>query len=552
MLWPGVFYYLANKKIRVVFSVLMFGVSVTSIVNYLFFGTDTGTISTTLIFDNEPNYAPSLIIANLILIGTIITFCFFLHKHKKAITIVYSAAILTVIVISVINTIKINDTYFLAMRNLSVYQEESFPKIRLSSEGKNVVVIMLDRGVSGYIPYIFYEYPEIQEQFDGFVYYPNSMSFGQKTITTSSALFGGYEYTPERIDARADETLAEKHDESLKVMPQLFSEQGYCVTLMDLPFAGWSWNHDYSSFEDIDNCFTYHPKDYFSSGTEANVNIENRRTRNIFMYSVLKCSPLILQNIIYDGGDYLSVVADTINKIDLLENYKVLENLSDMTEISNDYSGCLVLLDNEVTHDVTTMADFDPYNQAEFNGEFYITNGDKDLLVWHSYQAATYECLVVALRALGNYFDYMRMLGVYDNTRIIVVSDHATSVGMFDELISNDINAEWYNCILMVKDFDSTGYTTDYTFMTNADVPSIAMTGIVEAPVNPATGNPINSDLKSSNLYVSYSMDPDETLWNPDLNQGNTFTYDDTYKWFMLTGHDIFNLDNWVQVDNPE
>lgn len=116
MLWPGVFYYLANKKIRVIFSVLMFGVSVTSIVNYLFFGTDTGTISTTLIFDNEPNYAPSLIIANLILIGTIITFCFFLHKHKKAITIVYSAAILTVIVISVINTIKINDTYFLAMR----------------------------------------------------------------------------------------------------------------------------------------------------------------------------------------------------------------------------------------------------------------------------------------------------------------------------------------------------------------------------------------------------------------------------------------------------
>jgi hypothetical protein len=87
--------------------------------------------------------------------------------------------------------------------------------------------------------------------------------------------------------------------------------------------------------------------------------------------------------------------------------------------------------------------------------------------------------------------------------------------------------------------------------MTNADVPTIAMEGIVDNPVNPATGNPINSDAKFGNLYVGYAINPDERLWNPDYNQGNTFFYDDDYKWFQLIDDDIFVQENWVETEYP-
>ncbi len=552
MLWPGVFYYLANKKIRVIFSVLMFGVSVTSIVNYLFFGTDTGTISTTLIFDKEPNHQLLIALLNLVLVVVISAICLFLFRFKRVIKVVYIAAIMTILTISVIDGNKVQTTYSSVMSNISSFQKMEGPKIQLTSNGKNVIVIMLDRGISGFVPYVFYEFPEIQEQFGGFVYYPNTISFGQNTLKTSSALFGGYEYTPERIDARADETLAEKHDESLKVMPQLFSEQGYCVTLMDLPFAGWSWNHDYSSFEDIDNCFTYHPKDYFSSGTEANVNIENRRTRNIFMYSIFKCSPLILQNTIYDGGDYLSVATDAYNKFDILENYRVLENLSEMTVLVDNYPGAILLMDNETTHDVTNISNFDPYTPYEFDEGYYISDGNTQLYLWDPLQAASYECTVAALREVGNYMDYLREIGVYDNTRVIIVSDHGNGMYLFEDLLTDDFNAEWYNCMLLVKDFDSTNYITDYTFMTNADVPVIAMEGIIDTPVNPYTKFPIDSNMKYGDLYVGYSLTHDETLWNPDLNQGNTFYNDEDYKWYKLVNQNIFDSDNWIQIDSPE
>ena len=254
--WPGVFYYLANKKVKNVFSILAIGLSVTSAVNYLFFGTDTGTLNTTLVFDRELSYTVGQKVLNLLLVLVILAAFVFLYRYKKLITVAFIAGILTTLTISVIDAKKVQDTYASVMEHIEDYQDEDVPAIVLSSTGENVMVIMLDRAVSGYIPYVFHEFPELEEKFDGFVYYPNCMSFGQNTLKTTSALFGGYEYTPERMDERADESLAEKHDESLKVLPKLFSDQGYAVSLMDLPFPGWSWAGDYSAFEDIDDCYS--------------------------------------------------------------------------------------------------------------------------------------------------------------------------------------------------------------------------------------------------------------------------------------------------------
>ena len=552
VLWPSVFYYLANKKARLLITLLVIGTSVFSLVDYLFFGTDTGTINTTLVFDQIPSYPATQKILNLFVILIIVAASVFLYRFKKTLNIAFIAIILTACTVSAINAKKVQDSYAMVIEHIDDFREEAEPQILLSSTGKNVMVIMLDRAVSGYLPYAFYEFPELEEQFDGFTYYPNCMSFGQNTLRTSSALFGGYEYTPDRMDARADETLAEKHDESLKVLPKLFSDQGYGITLMDLPFAGWSWNEDYSSFEDIDNCFTYHAKDFFSDNTESHVNTENRRNRNLFMYSIFKCSPLCVQGLIYDEGNYLSVERDAFDVYNLLENYRVLENLEEMTCVNNDFPGYLYLTDNQTTHDVSPMSNYDPYDLQMFEEEYYISNGKDNLYIYDGYQAATYECFVAAMRELGNYMDYLKEIGVYDNTRIIIVSDHGTQVALFENMIFPKVDVEWYNCLLLVKDFDSTGFSTDYTFMTNADVPTIATEDIITDPINPYTGNPINSDLKNGDLYVGYCPHEPESLWNPDLNMGNTFTYVDNTVWFKVINENIFDADNWVQTEKPK
>lgn len=523
--------------------------------NYLLFSADTGSLNTSLVFDMTPSYSARQKIINVLTVMAIVVACFLLYRYKTVLRFILFAGIMALLTVSFFSARTIQKSYEDITKRFDEFKEISAPKITLSQDGKNVMVIMLDKAVSGYIPYVFHEFPELEKQYDGFVYYPNCLSFGPYTLQTTSALFGGYEYTPERMDARVDESLADKHDEALRVMPELFGNEGYITSLMELPYAGWSWQGDYSSFKDIDNCHAYYPMDYYNSDTESHVNTEMRRTRNLFMYSVFRCTPLVLQDLVYDNGDYLSVRKDIFNKYNVQQNYKVLENLKNMTTIDNSYPGGLFLFANETTHDITTMKDYNPYTLGRFEENFVISDGKKELTISDSYQAGTYECLVAAIRELGNYLDYLRALGVYDHTRIIIVSDHGTDVRLFDKLRFDRYDMERFNCLLMVKDFDSTGFTTDWTFMTNADVPTIAMENIVENPINPGTGKMINSDLKKEDIYIDYSPDFDgfgEARWNPDYNTGSSFTYDDEAVWFKVVNGDIFDKENWILVDKPE
>ena len=57
-------------------------------------------------------------------------------------------------------------------------------------------------------------------------------------------------------------------------------------------------------------------------------------------------------------------------------------------------------------------------------------------------------------------------------------------------------DTESYNPLLLIKDFNAHGFTTDEQLMSNADVPTISFEGLVENPVNPFTGKPINNDEK--------------------------------------------------------
>ena len=78
---------------------------------------------------------------------------------------------------------------------------------------------------------------------------------------------------------------------------------------------------------------------------------------------------------------------------------------------------------------------------------------------------------VAALKQLGKYFDFLRQNDVYDNTRIIVVSDHGFGRHFtdFNDFPSPEENSR-FNCLFMVKDFNSNeDLKTDETFMTNAD-----------------------------------------------------------------------------------
>ena len=123
---------------------------------------------------------------------------------------------------------------------------------------------------------------------------------------------------------------------------------------------------------------------------------------------------------------------------------------------------------------------------------------------------------------LGEWFDYLRENGVYDNTKIIIASDHGYPLGHSDELIhdaSDELkDVELYYPLLLVKDFGSTEFSVSDEFMTNADVPVLAADGLIENPINPFTGKEITNDEKNAHaqyIILGVGIDKDADTFQP-------------------------------------
>lgn len=440
----------------------------------------------------------------------------------------------------------------------------------LSREGKNVIVLMLDRGMGEYIPYIMNEKPKLREQFAGFTYYSNVISFGALTNFGVPALLGGYEYTPVELNSRAEEPLVVKHNEALQVMPVLFADNGYDVTVCDPVYAGYQWIPDlsiYDGYSNINACIT---KGHYSDTRTKQRTIEDNQ-RNFFCFSIMKTMPLFVQPIIYRDGTYNQSVSESgmeevysgqvienvskakgINAV-FMESYSVLCNLPGITKTTEDDKNTFLFMVNDTAHEPLLLQepeyvpaqDVDNTAYDEQNQDRFTVDG-RTMRMENETQFSHYQVNMAALLKLGEWFDYLRKEGVYDNTRIIIVSDHGRGVGHFDEL-SHDgdagslKNVEFYYPLLMVKDFDSTEFTTSDEFMTNADVPTLAVSGLIEDPVNPFTGKPINSDEKNAHdQYVIISSD-----WQIEINNGNTFF---PAGWARVKDN-LWDKDNWEFYD---
>ena len=235
-----------------------------------------------------------------------------------------------------------------------------------------------------------------------------------------------------------------------------------------------------------------------------------------------------------------------------MNSYTVLTHLSNITTTNNQSKGAFIMMSNDTTHEAALLQEpeyepaekvdntvFDQENAGRFNLNGRIMKMDNDLQYSH------YDSNMAAMIQLGKWFDDLRANHVYDNTRIILVSDHGRPIGQFDGLLDkNDstqfADKEWFAPLLMVKDFNSTGFTISDEFMTNGDVPTIATADVIQDPRNPATGKPINEDAKYAGVqYVLASEDFDISK-----NNGNVFLPGD---WYSV--HDnIWDKADWKSV----
>ena len=576
VLWGGIFYFFTSEKKKSLFSKGIWVICGVSVVDYMLFGTDLGILSSTLQYENKPVFLLSDYAFNaLVVVLVTLVFFFVAIRFRSVVNVILFAGILPVIILSSYNINAIYKAYDFYCDFTA--PTEAVPEIPLSKNGKNVIVIMLDRAMGTQVPYILNERPELAEQFDGFTYYPNTISYGAYTMFGAPALFGGYEYTPERINERTTESLVDKHDEALRVMPVLFGENGYNVTICDPPYAGYTYIPDLSIYDDHPEFNCYLTEGYFSVldndvtnefSARSSERVNSLRNRNFFFFSLMKISPVILQETIYDDGTYnesvsvsgsdnsavsvsplqhfLDIGTATGYSKNFLDSYPVLTNLPKITTVSDSSENTFFMMANKTTHspcllqepDYTPALTVDNSMYVEDYVSRYTVNG-VTMSMSDTNQVSHYHVNMVTFLRLGEWFDYLRELGVYDNTRIIIVADHGRCLDQFD-IKCNGEDMEFFMPLLMVKDFNSTGFVVSKEFMTNADVPELATAGLIENPVNPFTGNPIDSSPKNGPQTVFLLNDCE-----PTANNNSTF---DPGSWFVFTGGDPHDPENWTYL----
>ncbi|MCQ2538942.1 MAG: YidC/Oxa1 family membrane protein insertase [Acetatifactor sp.] len=573
LLWIGIFYLISNDFVKKLFAYGIWLFSICSLINYYAFFSKFGIMNYLLIFDQAPVYNDKSKLINLaVLAAACVVLIFFVKKWSKAAISILSILSLMVAILSAVSIYNthqnlVEEGYYIAKQDTTIK-----PTVPLSRNGKNIIVLMLDRAVSEYVPYIFKEMPEVAKSFEDFVYYPNTISYGGCTNFATPALFGGYEYTPAEIDKRADELLMYKQNEALKVLPVLFAENGYKVDVLDPPYANYKEYTDVSIYDGYENITGHATRDKYAHYEYHNDEELVVQKKHMAFYSLFRTMPVLLQNSIYDEGNYLGKPIDFFGEgafFYCAESYATLDYFDEYTYIEEGDQNRLLVMTNLLTHQPTLLQTPDysigyniepiPYS-AERQAEYVIN--DQMLYMTDVSAVQHYHVNAAAYMLLAKYFDHLKQEGVYDNTRIIIVSDHGWPVYQMDDVALTDIvSLETFNPILFVKDFagsdaldqgavwnmEECNLNVCETFMTNADVATLCTAGTISDPVNPFTGKVISNAEKTLHDQLVTT-----SYWS-SVNTNNGTVFDTTgCPWMTFNGGYVKDRDNWTVLDLEE
>jgi hypothetical protein len=560
LFWPIYLFFLSPKKLKSLLSLLFAGLALGAFSNFFIFYKNYGIISDMLNFQIADNFylagSFSAQLINILVCIVLIMLAAGIVRFRKTkillavMTIgIISTGFLCIVKLVGIKGVLTEDTELqqrIARNTASTDGMNINPVFNLSRTGKNVLVIMLDRAINSYFPLILEEKTELKESFNGFTYYPNTASLYRRTIFGTPPLFGGYEYTTYAMNKRNDMLMKDKHNEATLVLPELFKQNGYDVFVTDLPYVNYQDPMDPEFYIQrgirAQNIVGLYKDKYIHDVLSleeypASIKLVPLLQRNILLFSILESSIYSLRDIIYQNGKYWSTEDyshDAGVPRAVINNFTTLYYLPELTDIRSTGGDTFTVMVNSLTHSETYLQYPDYTVQAKTTETGHNFFGNSSFKYYHTNIAAYIQ--------LAKWFTYLRTEGVWDNTRIVIVSDHGDSGLTHPDFSSFQNNyVLQYNPILLFKDFSENGeLKTDMGFMTSADTPLLAVKDIIENAVNPFTGRILAPD-KKDGIYLFTEGNSNTGYYN------GTTCLEDNSK-FYYVHEDIFDSKNWKEL----
>lgn len=405
-----------------------------------------------------------------------------------------------------------------------------------SKTGRNVVLFFLDGAMSGFLPDIFAADPSLTERYDGFSWYSNVVSTGNRTINGMPSLFGGYDYTVSEINKRKG-PLKEKVSEAYYLYADNFTSKGYDVLYADPFWFGFERTGDAELFNKYNKGRCIHsigafmpPKEY---SPEKKQELFKGLKKQYAVLSVFKVVPASLRNWVYGDGKWLGCSYAWKKKEDkYLRNYYSLEHLGNFSGTTSP-KDTFTFIANEITRAPSLL--------RENNLPDHTLKASPESLKKYKDESTTaiYETTRVGVQMLAKYMDWFKRNGIYDNTMFVVVSDHGWT--SHDPVLNNNVDQKTYSMFqsfLMVKPFGASGSATESKeFIVNASVPGI-ICDTIGGCTDQYTGKKVTYQKVSGPVLLH------ETPWQPSGQNADSYVVDKKYE----VRDDITRPENWKKL----
>lgn len=342
---------------------------------------------------------------------------------------------------------------------------EGVEPIKLSRTGHNIVVFMLDM-VQGHSFHHVQDDPELARHLTGFTWFPNAVSIANMTCPSMPAVYGGPDFAPDKLNLD-DRPLNVKASEIMRNFKTEFEKRGFAFRHYNCNLAVFgneltriSPLFDRKYLSGVMGRPDYHGKSGMLGILRAN--------------ALMQAVPFALKPMIYNNGKWRGCSVPGESYRSFSQEHLFYEALPRITQACESGSGGnLNFFHVEATHN--------PWGIPSGNGKI-VRADNVQMLKW-------------IMRQLGAYFEWMKRNGVYDNTRIILVSDHglvnmekdtykpendpmqnkqlwAKLVGdLQPQWVLQDQKIQMLNCLMAVKDFDDQGpFRRSDLLVSNADV----------------------------------------------------------------------------------
>jgi YidC/Oxa1 family membrane protein insertase len=468
----------------------------------------------------------------LLLLLLMIVWFFIFEKIKKAalIVILSTNILLMVQTFSMgINPKVINN---MAIKDKTGMSLEEANKFYSFSNESNTIVIVMDEFQGNIFSDIVAKHPKFKQHFSGFVYYPNTLSHGSHTRLSLSAITGGAEFQSQLIPKRDDYKKLKSDSWDLPYVPK---------NLPYLKNMAMAEKYQYSySF--------YNPM--FAECEIFNIYSEAICTRRVIIKDNLlgqQKQVLSMQKGVY--GDNFET-AKFFSQLSFLLNlpHMVKPRVMSFMGLNTDFGYPHAIkeysqLDNmAVFSNVESSKKTFKFIHNTFTHKSWMINANCQIVNknFKEYQGF-FNAGYCSMKLLNNFFVKLKSLGIYDKTKIIIVSDHG--------VYGRDIKAKnikfktlesGASALMLVKDFNqSDDLKTSMQFMSNMDTYGIALSGVSEG-MEVKLDKIKNPEDNRSLIFIKHT----EPMTSYNIKKafrvkGNIF---DEKDWQELNNEDIRNL----------